>query len=275
MRAWSATGKRSVLLHELCHVKSGDSFVLAIAYGICSLLWFIPLIWAAYARLYQEQEKACDAAVIASGMKPRVYALCILDATQLCREPALLVGLGFSGRRRRFLKDRIKAILIGGTKMKRGFVLFGITGLLLGAVVLGLLLFTSIGYAEGRYAARADEEIYGTWANPNMLRQKNVSFADGSRDYVKVNDTAPIFESEAQLASKWIDADGKVWYKRLGIVIAGAYKGAKWQSLERITRSGTVREWVTRTVTDFAPGNYPTVIDTTDSEYCIYYRVGD
>jgi beta-lactamase regulating signal transducer with metallopeptidase domain len=88
MRGWSSTRKRSVLLHELRHVRRGDSCSLAIAYGICSLLWFVPPVWVAYARLYLEQEKACDASVIESGVRPRAYAYSILEAAQLSREPA-------------------------------------------------------------------------------------------------------------------------------------------------------------------------------------------
>jgi beta-lactamase regulating signal transducer with metallopeptidase domain len=132
---WSVDGRRSVLLHELRHIRRADSCTLAIAYGICSLLWFIPPIWAAHTRLYQEQEKACDAAVIDDGVKPHVYASCLLDATRLSREPALIAGLSFAGRRRRILKDRIQTIIRGGTAMKRGAVLLGFVAALLAALV--------------------------------------------------------------------------------------------------------------------------------------------
>ena len=136
LRGWSVAGKRSVLLHELRHVRRGDACSLTIAYGICSLLWFVPPVWAAYSRLYLEQEKACDAAVIEGGVKRHAYAACILNAAQLCREPALLAGLSFSGRRKKILKDRIQAIVRGGKTMKKGVILFGLAALLLGAAVL-------------------------------------------------------------------------------------------------------------------------------------------
>jgi ketosteroid isomerase-like protein len=83
-----------------------------------------------------EQEKACDAAVIESGVKRHAYAECILGAAQFCREPVLLAGLSFAGRRKRILKDRIQSIIRGGESMKKGVVLFGFAALLLGAVVL-------------------------------------------------------------------------------------------------------------------------------------------
>ncbi len=131
MRTWPEARVRSVLLHELCHVKRGDSLSLSIAYGICSLLWFVPPIWAACSRLCLEQEKACDAAVIESGVRRHSYAACILDAAQLCREPVLLAGPSFSGRRKKVLRDRVFAIVKGGRKMKKGVALFGFSVLLL------------------------------------------------------------------------------------------------------------------------------------------------
>ena len=135
MRGWSFGARKSVLLHELRHIRRGDSLTLAIAFGICSLLWFVPPIWAAYSGLYLEQEKACDEAVIQSGIKRQAYAACIMDAAQLCREPSLLTGLSFSGRRKRVLKDRIKAIVREGKSLRESVALFSLASLLLGAAV--------------------------------------------------------------------------------------------------------------------------------------------
>lgn len=136
IRSWSAVKKRAVLLHELRHIKNRDSFSLTVAYAICSLFWFVPLVWAAYARLYLEQERSCDQAVIESGVAPHVYATCILDAAQLSREPALPAGLSFSGRRRRVLKHRIASIINGGKFMKHGMILVGFAALMLGVIAV-------------------------------------------------------------------------------------------------------------------------------------------
>ncbi len=136
IRGWSPAGRQSVLLHELRHVRRGDSCTLAIAYWICSLLWFVPPVWAAYARLYLEQEKACDEAVIESGVRPQAYAACILDAAQLCREPALFAGLNFSGGRKKILKDRIRTIVGERKSVKKCLALSGLAALLLLAAAL-------------------------------------------------------------------------------------------------------------------------------------------
>jgi len=135
--------------------------------------------------------------------------------------------------------------------------------------------FFSVGtgaQAQSSYSPKPDEEIYGTWTNSAMQFQKNVSFAGGSRDYNRIDDTIPAFESKAQLNDKWTDSDGNIWYTRFGTVVSGLYAGEKWQSLERISRAGNVREWVVKMVSDFSPKNYPTAIDPADLEYRIYYR---
>jgi beta-lactamase regulating signal transducer with metallopeptidase domain len=157
MRRWSAAARKSVLLHELRHIRRADSFTLAAAYGICSLLWFIPPIWAAYSRLYLEQEKACDAAVVGSGMNPHAYATCILDTAQLCREPALLAGLSLSGRRKQILKDRIGAIIRLGKPAKKSVLPF-----CLAAALLGLSLLLG---AAGNDAGRKYGSVYLTEYN--------------------------------------------------------------------------------------------------------------
>jgi beta-lactamase regulating signal transducer with metallopeptidase domain len=136
METWSSESARSVLMHELRHIKRGDSFWLALAYGICSLFWFVPPLWAAYARLYLEQEKTCDAAVVESGVKRHTYAAAILDAAQFCREPVLFAGLSFSRRRRHVLQDRIRSVVRGGKIMRKGVVLFGFFALLWGAITV-------------------------------------------------------------------------------------------------------------------------------------------
>jgi BlaR1 peptidase M56 len=136
MQSWSPAGKRLVLFHELHHVRTGDSFLLAIAYVICSLFWYVPLVWAAYARLYLEQEKTCDAVVLESGAEPDAYASCILDTAQFSREPALPAGLGFSGRRRCAFKDRIMAIIRARKTVRHGLLLFGLAVLMLAATAM-------------------------------------------------------------------------------------------------------------------------------------------
>ena len=135
MKRWPPSYRRNVLLHEMCHIRRADSLSLFIADCICSFLWFVPLIPLAYSRLCLEQEKACDAAVIEHGAPRRLYAACVLRAAVLCGESPVRAGPSLAGSRRRILKDRVRAIVEGGEKVKRGLVAFGFSVLLLAAVV--------------------------------------------------------------------------------------------------------------------------------------------
>jgi beta-lactamase regulating signal transducer with metallopeptidase domain len=58
---WSNERARVVLRHELVHVKQKDYAIKLFARSTCSLFWFVPFVWIAYANLCAEQEQACDA----------------------------------------------------------------------------------------------------------------------------------------------------------------------------------------------------------------------
>ena len=49
-------------------------------------------------------------------------------------------------------------------------------------------------------------------------------------------------------------------------------KAFKWQSLQKLNKSATVREFVVVMVNDYNLDNYPTKIDPKDKNYAIYYR---
>ena len=50
-RQWSDEQLRSVLLHELAHIKRRDTVVQLLAQIACALHWFNPLVWFAAWRL--------------------------------------------------------------------------------------------------------------------------------------------------------------------------------------------------------------------------------
>jgi soluble lytic murein transglycosylase-like protein len=70
----SAAYDKAVLRHELAHVRRGDALVLALAEVTKALQWFNPLVWLAVKRLRAESERACDDAVVASGIAPAEVA---------------------------------------------------------------------------------------------------------------------------------------------------------------------------------------------------------
>ncbi len=78
-RHWSGEQLRSVLLHELAHIKRRDMMAQLVAQIACALHWFNPLVWFAAWRLGVERERACDDLVLASGVRPSEYAGHLLE----------------------------------------------------------------------------------------------------------------------------------------------------------------------------------------------------
>ena len=72
--AWSEPIKRSVLLHELGHIRRGDCIVLLLGRLACAAYWFHPLAWLAVRQLRKTGEQAADDLVLASRIAPPDYA---------------------------------------------------------------------------------------------------------------------------------------------------------------------------------------------------------
>lgn len=108
---WDAAQLRSVLLHELAHLRRRDPLVQFLTQIACALHWFNPLVWLAAWRLHVERERACDDMVLASGVRPSTYAGHLLHiATQL--SPARWTqACGLAMARKSSLEGRLTAVL--------------------------------------------------------------------------------------------------------------------------------------------------------------------
>lgn len=108
---WPIDRLRSVLTHELVHVRRRDIAWQKIARLTAALVWFHPFAWIALRRLRIEAEFATDNAVLAAGQPPVDYAdhlLAILRSADLTR-CLLPTVLSMAGRSPAEL--RIRAIL--------------------------------------------------------------------------------------------------------------------------------------------------------------------
>jgi beta-lactamase regulating signal transducer with metallopeptidase domain/tetratricopeptide (TPR) repeat protein len=107
---WSDTRLHAVLLHELAHVARRDEIGLAISRLTTAALWFHPLAWSLARAARQECERACDAVVIASGVRPSDYAAQLLAIARGARDTGLSsMSLAFA--RPSSFEGRLVAIL--------------------------------------------------------------------------------------------------------------------------------------------------------------------
>jgi TonB family protein len=115
-REWSPERRRAVLLHELAHVRRGDSATHLLARIVVSFYWWNPLAWAGWREFVKERERAADDLVLGAGPRPTDYAQHLLD---IARAQRLGMGLGAAAvamARRSQLEGRLFAILDSGVK---------------------------------------------------------------------------------------------------------------------------------------------------------------
>jgi hypothetical protein len=118
-RDWSGEQLRSVLLHELAHVKRRDMLAQLLAQVACALHWFNPLVWLAAWRLAVERERACDDLVLASGVRASAYAGHLLDVVSNFAPARLASSCGLAMARKSSLEGRLLAVLSGNCNRRR------------------------------------------------------------------------------------------------------------------------------------------------------------
>jgi bla regulator protein blaR1 len=98
---------KSVVAHELCHVRHRDNFIGLLQMFVEAVFWFHPVVWWIGGQILQERESACDEEVLRLGNEPRTYAQGILKICELYLESPVSCLTGVSGSN---LRKRIEAI---------------------------------------------------------------------------------------------------------------------------------------------------------------------
>lgn len=111
-KGWSPAERRSVLAHELAHVRRGDWALQVAARGIAALFWFVPSVWMLRSRLRLLAEHAADDAVLAGGVRPSDYAGHLL--ARVCRVTTT-PGVPMAPRPHQ-VDRRVRAILAPGRR---------------------------------------------------------------------------------------------------------------------------------------------------------------
>lgn len=71
---WTPEELEIVLRHELMHIQRKDFYLHLLGFLVLAIYWFHPLLWWLNRRYALEREKACDEAVIQSGINKVQYA---------------------------------------------------------------------------------------------------------------------------------------------------------------------------------------------------------
>jgi bla regulator protein blaR1 len=105
---WDEGQLRHALVHEMEHVRRGDTVVQLGARIVCALYWFHPLVWIAWRRLCLESERSCDDAVLYDSERTE-YAGQLVELAGRLSGRAWLPGVSMANRSD--LSARIAAIL--------------------------------------------------------------------------------------------------------------------------------------------------------------------
>lgn len=110
-RSWPLSQARTVLLHELAHIRRWDCLTQLLTSLARALHWFNPLAWMTLARVRTEQEAACDDVVLRSGENPADYAEHLLTVTANLPPGALAATVALAVSRAQRLERRLRGIL--------------------------------------------------------------------------------------------------------------------------------------------------------------------
>ena len=178
---------RHIFIHELLHLKRNDILVLWLARCLLIVHWFNPLVWYAFRQLRQDQELACDEAVLArlGSQQAASYGLTLVTLWERCSfRPSLVNATTLSGSGSQ-LKKRIELIQHWGKTSRKWTLPF--------LALIALLAFVSLS------SAMADK------ADP--LRKSSPENPPGN-PVIQVNSTKPVVLSTewVEKARNWQDA---------------------------------------------------------------------
>jgi beta-lactamase regulating signal transducer with metallopeptidase domain len=113
MDRFSPDRRRSVLAHELAHLRRRDHWVSWLQMAAMCLWWWNPLFWLVRRQVRENAELACDAWVIHTLPDcRRAYAEALLEVCRLSsRAGAPVATLGMGSRGRRTLERRLTMIM--------------------------------------------------------------------------------------------------------------------------------------------------------------------
>ena len=173
--AWSADRRRSVLLHELAHVRRRDLRVQVLAQAACAAYWFNPLIWIAAADLRAARERACDDAVLCSGERPSTYAGHLLGIARELRPP-LRPCAALAMARASELEGRLHSVLAAGRRRVPARATRWAVGAMVGATTM-----TALGASSAPAATQVSSAVVPRTAAP-VFRVVAAEAAAGERD---------------------------------------------------------------------------------------------
>ena len=171
---WDALSRRTVLLHELAHIRGRDWLWNCLAQIALALFWFHPLVWVLYGVLRREEELACDDAALHRGIAPEIYAGVLLDMTRNLPSDFLLAS-GMSGNAAH-LRERFQHIL-----QRRESVPASANAGKAAIVFLALVLAGCTSLPSGNATSEKIYKIDSDVSAPTLINKVEPKYSDAAR----------------------------------------------------------------------------------------------
>jgi beta-lactamase regulating signal transducer with metallopeptidase domain len=159
-----------IILHELSHLKRGDSFVNALLLALQTVYWFNPLTWLLFRFIREDMELANDAAVL-KGMgeqEQRTYSLLLVEVLAACGRPPLAPRLLCMVDSEKNMTRRINMIKLGEFfKRRRLVIAVCAVALIVGTAIIFL---TASGGAGTEKPADAPKAAFKTYILETLTR---------------------------------------------------------------------------------------------------------
>jgi TonB family protein len=173
---WPAWQFNAAVRHERMHVGRKDLWAGFIAELACAVYWFHPLVWILSRQLRNDQEAACDDAVLFSGFEPATYAQALLAVAQTST-PNLLPGCSMTNQTN--LKTRITRLLDCGMVRTTSRV-----NLLRTAIGFAVALAAISVLSPVQTRAQSDQvyKVGGDVTSPRVIYKVDPAYTDEAHD---------------------------------------------------------------------------------------------
>jgi TonB family protein len=115
---WPEDRRRMVLLHELAHIRRGDTATHLLARAALGLNWWNPLAWIGWREFLKERERAADDLVLNAGERASEYAGHLLEIARSMQSARPTAWAAVAMARRSQIEGRLLAILDSGVNRK-------------------------------------------------------------------------------------------------------------------------------------------------------------
>jgi len=179
---WPEDQRLAALRHEAAHIRRGDLWINLMAHITCAVYWFHPLVWMAAGRLKEEQESACDDAVLSAGFEPALYAEALAAAAKQ------LTSTSFAGcymLTHTTLKTRLARLFDASLPRTYSISTLRRTGAICAVAIAAIGLVYAQQEKAGDRAKQSGEHVYKASDGvkpPRVLHKVDPKYTDEARD---------------------------------------------------------------------------------------------